>query len=576
MRWRKLAHEISGYDVAIWRAYEELWLACLAQRALFLILFGNERKKALSDNRSVSLAELWRHPFGSAVTNFMPARDITGIKGRFLQAVLSRRFEGRTGYLLAIFMVAVAVLLRFLLQGVLEDRATFTLFTPAILVASIAGGIWPGLLSVALSLGGAFWLDNLQSDRAQNPVELIVFALVGLAIAWMGEMLHRASKAIDRAESALDTREAHLRSILDTVIDATVVIEKDGTIVSFNAAAVRQFGYAEAEVVGENVRLLMPEPYRHEHDGYMHRYLTTGEKRIIGIDRVVAGRRKDGSTFPMKLAVGEMKSGGKTFFTGFIRDLTERQESAARLHEIQGELARLARLNELGEMASTLAHELNQPLSAIANYVQGCARLLRDMDDAVAAKMRAALEETARQSLRAGQIIRHLREFVTKGATEKAPENIRSLVEEAGALALVGSRERGVRTVFDFAPGPATVMVDRIQIQQVLTNLMRNAMDAMRDSARRELVVRTHAAHGGEIAVIVEDTGPGISEEISAQLFKPFVTTKPGGMGVGLSISKRIVEAHGGMLTVSQNAAGGATFRFTLPTFKEEDAHGDG
>lgn len=506
----------------------------------------------------------------------MPARDITGIKGRFLQAVLSRRFEGRDGYLLAIVMVAAAVLLRLLLQGLLEDRATFTLFTPAILVASIAGGIWPGLLSVALSLGGAFWLDNLQSDRAQNPVELVVFALVGLAIAWMGELLHRASKAIDRAESALNAREAHLRSILDTVIDATVVIEKDGTIVSFNAAAVRQFGYAEAEVVGENVRLLMPEPYRHEHDGYMHRYLTTGEKRIIGIDRVVVGRRKDGSTFPMKLAVGEMKSGDKIYFTGFIRDLTEREESAARLHEIQGELARLARLNELGEMASTLAHELNQPLSAIANYVQGCARLLRDMDDAVATRMRAALEETARQSLRAGQIIRHLREFVTKGATDKAPENIRSLVEEAGALALVGSRERGVRTVFDFAPGPATVMVDRIQIQQVLTNLMRNAMDAMHDSARRELVVRTYAAQDGEIAVVVEDTGPGISEEISAQLFKPFVTTKPGGMGVGLSISKRIVEAHGGTMTVSQNAAGGATFRFTLPAFTEEDGHGDG
>jgi len=429
---------------------------------------------------------------------------------------------------------------------------------------------------VALSLGGAFWLDNRQSDLAHNPVEFVVFALVGLAIAWMGEMLHHASKAIDRAESALGSREAHLRSILDTVTDATVVIEKDGTIVSFNAAAVRQFGYAEAEVVGENVRLLMPEPYRHEHDGYMHRYLTTGEKRIIGVDRVVVGRRKDGSTFPMKLAVGEMKSGDKTYFTGFIRDLTERQESAARLNEVQGELARLARLNELGEMASTLAHELNQPLSAIANYVQGCARLLRDMDDAVAAKMRAALEETARQSLRAGQIIRHLREFVTKGATEKAPENIRSLVEEAGALALVGSRERGMRTVFDFAPGPAIVMVDRIQIQQVLTNLMRNAMDAMHDSARRELVVRTQAEQDGEIAVIVEDTGPGISEEISGQLFKPFVTTKPGGMGIGLSISKRIVEAHGGTMTVNRNADGGATFRFTLPAFTEEDAHGDG
>lgn len=501
----------------------------------------------------------------------MPARDIAGIKGRLMQAALSRRFEGKRGFLLAAFVVAAALSLRFVLQGLLDDRAMFTLFVPAILVASIAGGIWPGVSAVGLSLAGAFWLDSLQAERSGNSVELVVFGFVGLAIAWMGEMLHLARQAIDRTEGALDAREAHLRSILDTVLDATVVIEKEGTIVSFNAAAVRQFGYAEPEVIGQNVRILMPEPYRHEHDGYIHRYLTTGEKRIIGIDRVVVGRRKDGSTFPMKLAVGEMKSGNKTYFTGFIRDLTEREESAARLQEIQGELARLARLNELGEMASTLAHELNQPLSAIANYVQGCTRLLRDMDDAVAMKIREALEETARQSLRAGQIIRHLREFVTKGDTEKAPENIRSVVEEAGALALVGSRERGVRTVFEFAPGTAAVMVDRIQIQQVLTNLMRNAMEAMRDSGRRELVVRTEPAGPGEIAVVVADTGPGIPEEMAEQLFKPFVTTKPGGMGVGLSISKRIVEAHGGEMSASRNDAGGATFRFTLPAIEEAE-----
>jgi two-component system, LuxR family, sensor kinase FixL len=506
----------------------------------------------------------------------MSTRNLTGINERIAQAVLARRFEGVNGYILATVTVAAAFLARFLLQGLLDERATFALFTPAILVASIAGGIRPGILAVALSLFGAVLLYGLQIGQSGALVELVIFALVGLAIAWMGEMLHHARRAIDVAESALGAREAHLRSILDTVLDATVVIEKDGTIVSFNAAAVRQFGYSEPEVTGQNVRILMPEPYRHEHDGYMHRYLTTGEKRIIGVDRVVVGRRKDGSTFPMKLAVGEMRSGGKTYFTGFIRDLTEREESAARLQEIQGELARLARLNELGEMASTLAHELNQPLSAIANYVQGCARLLRDMDDSVASKMRGALEETARQSLRAGQIIRHLREFVTKGETEKAPENIRMLVEEAGALALVGSRERGIRSVFDFVPGAETVMVDRIQIQQVLINLMRNAMEAMRDSDRRELIVRTEPAGHGEIAVVVEDSGPGIADELALQLFKPFVTSKPGGMGVGLSISKRIVEAHGGDISVSRNAVGGATFRFTLPAIEEEDKNADG
>jgi two-component system sensor kinase FixL len=275
----------------------------------------------------------------------------------------------------------------------------------------------------------------------------------------------------------------------------------------------------------------------------------------------------------MKLAVGEMKSAGKTFFTGFIRDLTEREESAARLQEIQGELARLARLNELGEMASTLAHELNQPLAAIANYTQGCVRLLRNMDDAVAVRMKEALEETARQSLRAGGIIRHLREFVMRGETEKAPEDIRKLIEEAGALALVGSRERGVRSVFDFSPGVATVMVDRVQIQQVLINLMRNAMEAMRDSERRELVIRTSSGDEGSVIIEVSDTGPGISDEIAARLFQPFVTSKPGGMGIGLSISRRIVEAHGGELSASRNAEGGATFRFSLPAIDAAQQH---
>jgi two-component system sensor kinase FixL len=315
--------------------------------------------------------------------------------------------------------------------------------------------------------------------------------------------------------------------------------------------------------------MLMPGPYREQHDGYLARYLQTGEKRIIGVDRVVVGRRKDGSTFPMKLAVGEMRRGDRIYFTGFIRDLTEREESAAKLDQARGELARLARLNELGEMASTLAHELNQPLSAIANYVQGCRRMLEKLNDDTSNRLRDALAETAKQALRAGDIIRHLREFVTRGETEKGPEDIKYLIEEAGALALVGSRERGVRSIFDFASDNSVVLADRVQIQQVLINLMRNAMEAMRDSERKELVVRTRPVSTHRMQVEVEDTGPGVSDEIAPQLFQPFVTSKPGGMGVGLSISRRIIESHGGELIVSKNAHGGATFSFTLPLLAE-------
>lgn len=510
----------------------------------------------------------------------MPARDNLGIQSGFLQTVFSSRFEGWPGYVLAFAAIAVVFAIRLALQGFLQGDAAFVLFIPAILMVSIAGGIGPGLFASALALLGAF---SIAAPTENLWLHIAIFAIVGLAIAWIGKMLHDARRAISDTGAALKSREAHLRSILDTVLDATVVIEQDGTIVSFNAAAIRQFGYSESEVVGRNVHILMPEPYHREHDGYIQRYLKTGEKRIIGVDRVVVGRRKDGSTFPMKLAVGETKAGGKTFFTGFIRDLTERQQSETRLQEIQGELARLARLNELGEMASTLAHELNQPLAAIANYTQGCVRLLNGMGDEIAGRMRDALEETAKQSLRAGGIIRHLREFVTRGETEKTPEDIRKLIEEAGALALVGSRERGVRSVFDFSSDAETVMVDRVQIQQVLINLMRNAMEAMRDSERRQLSVRTASSGDGTVVVEVSDTGPGISDEIAARLFQPFVTSKPGGMGIGLSISRRIVEAHGGKLSASRNAEGGATFRFSLPTVeaaagsadKEDSANAD-
>jgi two-component system sensor kinase FixL len=506
----------------------------------------------------------------------MPNRN--GASGTSIASlILDRKISRGQAYLFTALVICLSILVAFLVRDGLAGRSVVDLFIPAVLVVSVVGGLTPTLIAAGLLCIVAVVIETGTSAPFEPPwLELSLFIVIAAAIAFIGEVLRNALVSTKKAETALDVREAHLKSILDTVLDATIVSEQDGTIVSFNAAAVRQFGYSEEEVVGQNLRILMPQPYRKEHDGYLNRYLTTGEKRIIGVDRVVVGQRKDGSTFPMKLAVGEMRSGGKTFFTGFIRDLTEREESAARLEEIQGELARLARLNEMGEMASTLAHELNQPLSAIANYVHGCSRLLRDMDTDVAVMMREALDEAGSQSLRAGQIIKHLREFVTKGETDKAPQNIRQLVEEAGALALVGSREKGVRTVFDYRPGVEMVMVDRIQIQQVLTNLMRNAIEAMKDAPKRELIVRIQPGAPGEVAVVVEDTGSGIPEEISAQLFKPFTTTKPGGMGIGLSISKRIVEAHGGTMTVSHTPSGGASFQFTLPAYDERDDHVEG
>jgi two-component system sensor kinase FixL len=454
----------------------------------------------------------------------------------------------------------------------LGDRGAFLIFIPAVLGAASLGGLGPGLLATALSLLLGLLLAGGDAVDYPEMLEAVIFAVVGGGIAWFGEELRR-TRIRDRKHAAdLSAREAHLRSILDAVPDATVVIDDKGIIQSFSAAAERLFGHKESAVTGKNVSMLMPSPYRQEHDRYISRYLSTGEKRIIGIDRVVTGQRKDGSTFPMKLAVGEMGSGGRRYFTGFIRDLTERQETQHQLQELETELARLSRLTAMGEMASTLAHEINQPLSAISNYLQGCGRLLESIDHPNVPKVRDALAETTKQTLRAGHIVRQLREFVTRGETEKRPENLSKLVEEASALALVGAQEEGVKPRFSFESHTNFVLVEKVQIQQVLLNLMRNAIEAMHDSARKELLVATKETAGDMVEVSVADSGPGISEEIADRLFQPFVTTKPSGMGVGLSISKRIIEAHGGEMWAEPNQGGGTVFRFTLQ--QAEAGHG--
>ncbi len=373
------------------------------------------------------------------------------------------------------------------------------------------------------------------------------------------------------AHEALALREAHLNSILATVPDAMVVIDETGAIESFSAAAERLFGYKSADVVGRNVSLLMPAPYQGQHDGYMARYMETGEKRIIGASRVVMGRRADGSTFPMELHIGETALPGRRAFTGFIRDLTERQETQKRLHDLQAELAHMSRFTAMGEMASTLAHELNQPLTAVATYLNGCRRLLERAAPADMDMLRDGIERASEQALRAGQIIRRLREFVSRGETERRIEALPKLIEEASALALIGARESGVHVSFAFNAECAEVLADKVQVQQVLVNLIRNAMEAMAGSHQRALHIATQPAPDQFVRVSVVDTGSGIAPEILTQLFRPFVTSKPQGMGVGLSVSRTIIEAHGGRLWAESNPGGGTVFYFTLRAVRDAD-----
>jgi two-component system, LuxR family, sensor kinase FixL len=365
---------------------------------------------------------------------------------------------------------------------------------------------------------------------------------------------------LQRAEQELQQREALLQSILDTVPDALVVIDERGIVQSFSVAAERLFGFSSDEVIGRNVSILMPSPYREAHDSYIERYFATGERRIIGIGRIVVGQRKDGSTFPMELAVGEVILGERRLFTGFVRDLTQRRERERRLNELQSELVHLSRLSELGQMASALAHEVNQPLTAISNYLSGVRRLLA-AGKQVAAEQ--AMARIAEQAERARQIIQRLRALVRRDTTEQRIESLPKVIEEASALALVGIGQ-GLRLDIRIADNATEAVIDRVQIQQVLLNLMRNAAEAMAGSVRRELSVTT-ARMGDMVEISVADTGPGLPETVRARLFQPFVTTKPSGLGVGLSVCRTIVEAHGGQIRVEDAPGGGTVFRFIVP-----------
>ena len=244
------------------------------------------------------------------------------------------------------------------------------------------------------------------------------------------------------------------------------------------------------------------------------------------------------------------------------------------MQELQSELVHVSRLTAMGEMASSLAHEINQPLSAIANYMKGSATLLEQPNPDIP-RLKHALERGAEQALRAGEIIKRLREFVGKGDTDHSLESPVTLMEEASALALVGAKEQGVRVNLRFARNLRLILVDKIQVQQVALNLIRNAIEAMATSSHRVLDISAQDAGDGLLRVSVADSGTGISPEIAERLFQPFITTKSQGMGVGLSICRTIVEAHGGRIWVESNETGGATFSFTIPfaDTEAEDVH---
>jgi two-component system sensor kinase FixL len=361
-----------------------------------------------------------------------------------------------------------------------------------------------------------------------------------------------------------------LQALFDAAVDAIIMIDHLGTIRSLNRSAELLFGYAATEAVGRNISLFMPTEQAALHDGHLQRYVATRAPNVIGTGRDVIARRKDGSEFPARLSVGLVPNSEPPRFVGFVHDLTQRREIEADGRRAEARLAQVARYAALGEMAAGIAHELNQPLSAIATYAQACDRMLGapapDMPE-----IRNALKQVTAQALRAGEIIRKLRHLVGNREIERIDSDLNAVVEEL--ITLAGTDLRNHHATLDFAltPALAAVSIDRVQVQQVLLNLLRNAMEALDDAsgAEREIVIGTRAVDDDEVEVYVRDRGHGVPTDVAQRMFDPFFTTKRSGTGLGLAISKTIARAHRGTLGHRSHALSGTEFFLRLPTLEK-------
>ena len=363
---------------------------------------------------------------------------------------------------------------------------------------------------------------------------------------------------------------SEFRTLLDVAVDAVIIIDHRGIIEAFNRAAEKLFGYEAAETLGTNISRLMPEPERSLHDDHLARYLKSGVRHIIGIGREVEACRKDGSIFPVSLAVGRIPDTNPPRFVGFMHDLTERRNAAAEQQRVQQRMARVSHLVTMGEMAAAIAHEINQPLAAISNYALACERLLQAPEPELA-EVQEAMRQISSQALRAAQIIRRVRHLVRMHEPRRELTDINRLVEELSVLTKSDAHQHGVHLLLELADGLPLVEIDGIQIQQVLVNLIHNAVESLAasDRADKRIVVRTRHSAASEVEISVADSGPGVDPAIAGRMFDPFCTTKEQGTGLGLAISKSIIGSHRGHIEYRPNAPRGACFLVTLPIGRE-------
>jgi two-component system, LuxR family, sensor kinase FixL len=408
----------------------------------------------------------------------------------------------------------------------------------------------------------------MNTDNREHDLEKTVNASNSL-----GHDAIRGGASADRGhqtEQALAV-EQRFRLVVEAAPSAMVMVDPTGTIVMVNAQAERVFGYSRTELLGQPVEILVPPRYRAHHPGLREVFQRAPQARPMGAGRELYALRKDGSEFPVEIGLNPIETAEGKMVLSAIVDITERKaaetalrESERRLQEVHSELLHVSRLSAMGQMAAMVAHELNQPLTAISNYMEAAATLLDRGGEIPGARLRGAVSRAGEQALRAGQIIQQLRGFVSRGDSEKRIEAVSPLVREAAELALLGTKQKGVSIRVEENLEDAVILADKIQIQQVLLNLLRNAVEAVAELEHRDVALVAET-RDGMVRISIIDNGPGLPEEVKARLFQPFVSTKKTGMGMGLSVCHNIVTAHDGRLWAEANPEGGTIFRLTLP-----------
>lgn len=370
--------------------------------------------------------------------------------------------------------------------------------------------------------------------------------------------------------------EDRFRLVVESSPNAIVMVNCVGEIVLVNLQAERMFGYARSELVKQLIEKLLPDPYQVTHPVDRRHFFLNPVARPMGRGRELRGRRKDGTEFPVEVGLTPIESEEGTYVLSSIVDITERVQAEKRWRLHLTELAHAARLSAVGEMFSELAHEINQPLGATANFTRACVRMLRSGEDVRSDQLREWLEKAAAQAVRATDIVQRIGAFVRRGGPVQANLDINEVIEHVLALPVFdiwsGGTVQRVTPDMRLAKNLPGVLADQVQIEQVLLNLVRNSMDAMSNIPHdeRRIIIET-VQEGRFVRISVEDNGTGITPDALTQVFTPFFTTKTNGMGLGLSISKSIVEAHSGTLTVERSSNRGASFSFTLPVFGVEE-----